>query len=103
VVIAAWQYTVAGEQCGEQTAGAYPAGLEPRRTFGSGVDAVRSSFHERQHVGYERLVEICRDVFGLQISEGGVETALRRLVERARPTYTAIPETGPWQPGHPLG
>src|SRR5205814_7919460 len=27
-VIEAWQYRVACEQCGEQTAGAYPAGLE---------------------------------------------------------------------------
>ena len=88
VVIEAWQYTVA---C-EQTAGAYPAGLEPRRTFGPGVEALLSYFHERHHVSYERLVEICRDVFGLAISQGGVENALRRLVERARPTYAAIRE-----------
>ena len=92
VVIEAWQYSVACAQCGEQTTGTYPAGLEPRRTFGPGVEAVLSYFHERHHVGYERLVEICRDLFGLTISEGGVENALRRLVERARPTYAAIRE-----------
>ena len=92
VVIEAWQYTVACEQCGEQTAGAYPAGLEPWRTFGPGVEALLSYFHERHHVGYERLVEVCRDVFGLAISQGGVENALRRWVERARPTYAAIRE-----------
>jgi transposase len=92
VVIEAWQYTVACERCGEQTAGTYPAGLEPRRTFGPGVEALLSYLHERHHVSYERLVEICRDVFGLAISQGGVENALRRLVERARPTYTAIRE-----------
>jgi transposase len=93
VVIEAWQYTVACEQCGEQTAGTYPTGLEPRRTFGPGVEALLSYFHERHHLSYERLVEVCRDVFGLAISEGGVENALRRLVERARPTYAAIRET----------
>jgi transposase len=92
VVIEAWQYTVACEQCGEQTTGTYPAGLGPRRTFGPGVEALLSYFHERHHVSYERLVEICRDVFGLPISQGGVENALRRLVERARPTYAAIRE-----------
>ncbi len=92
VVIEAWQYTVACERCGERTAGAYPAGLEPRRTFGPGVEALLSYFHERHHVGYERLVEVCRDVFGLAISQGGVENALRRWVERARPTYAAIRE-----------
>src|SRR5918999_6113565 len=92
VVIEAWQYTVGCEQCGEQTVGTYPAGLEPRRTFGPGVEALLSYFHERHHVSYERLVEVCRDVFGLGISQGGVENALRRWVERARPTYAAIRE-----------
>jgi transposase len=52
-----------------------------------------SYLHERHHVGYERLVELCRDVFGLAISQGGIENILRRLVERARPTYAAIGET----------
>ena len=90
VVIEAWQYTVACEQCGKQTTGTYPVGLEPRRTFGPGVEALLSYFHERHHVSYERLVEVCRDVFGLAISEGGVENALHRWVERARPTHAAI-------------
>src|SRR5215210_1389620 len=40
VVIEAWQYTVDCERCGEQTVGTYPAGLEPRRTFGPGVEAL---------------------------------------------------------------
>jgi transposase len=92
VVIEAWQYRVACEQCGEQTTGTYPAGLEPQRTFGPGVEAVLSYFHERHHVSYKRLVEVCRDVFGLAISQGGVQNALQRLVERARPTYAAIRE-----------
>jgi transposase len=92
VVIEAWQYSVACEQCGGRTKGAYPAGLEPQRTFGPGVEALLSYFHERHHVSYERLVEVCRDVFGLVISQGGVENALQRLVERARPTYAAIRE-----------
>src|SRR5215208_7137421 len=92
VVIEARQYAVTCAHCGARTAGTYPAGLEPRRTFGPGVEALLSYLHERHHVGYERLVELCRDVFGLAISQGGVENALRRLVERARPTYAAIRE-----------
>jgi transposase len=93
VVIEAWQYAVTCARCGVRTAGAYPSGLEPRRTFGPGVEALLSYLHERHHVSYERLVELGRDVFGLAISQGGVENALRRLVERARPTYAAIRET----------
>jgi transposase len=92
VVIEGWQYAMTCAHCGVQTVGAYPAGLEPRRTFGPGIEALLSYLHERHHVGYERLVELCRDVFGLTISQGGIENALRRLVERARPTYAAIRE-----------
>jgi transposase len=90
VVIEAWKYTVTCAQCGEQTVGLYPAGLEPRRTFGPGIEALLSYLHERHHVSYERLVELCRDVFGLTISEGGIDNALGRLAELARPTYEAL-------------
>jgi transposase len=92
VVIEAWQYALTCAHCGVQTAGTYPAGLEPRRTFGPCVEALLSYLHERHHVGYERLVELSRDLFGLAISQGGVENALRRWVDRARPTYAAIRE-----------
>lgn len=90
VVVEAWQYAARCRGCGLRTKGAYPAGLEPTRTFGPGVEAVLGYLHERHHVGYERLVEVCRDVFGLAISEGGIDQALRRLGERARPTYEAL-------------
>jgi transposase len=93
VVIEGWQYAMTCGHCGVQTTGTYPVGLEPWRTFGPRIEAQLSYFHERHHVGYERLVEVCRDVFGLTISQGGVENALRRLVEQARPTYAGIRET----------
>ena len=90
VVVEAWQYAARCRGCGARTKGAYPAGLEPTRTFGPGIEALLGYFHERHHVGYERLVEVCRDVFGLSISEGGIDLALRRLAERARPAYEAL-------------
>ena len=92
VVIEGWQSALTCGHCGVETRGTYPAGLEPWRTFGPRIEALLSYLHERHHVGYERLVELCRDVFGLAISQGGGENALRRLVERARPTYAAIRE-----------
>jgi transposase len=90
VVVEAWQYAARCRGCGTQTNGSYPTGLEPTRTFGPGVEALLGYLHERHHVGYEWLVEVCRDVFGLSISEGGIDRALRRLAERARPTYEAL-------------
>src|SRR5215212_927328 len=90
VVIEAWQYAARCRGCGVRTKGTYPAGLEPTRTFGPGIEALLGYFHERHHVGDERLVEVCREIFGLTISEGGIDNALRRLAERARPTYEAL-------------
>ena len=88
---------------GTRTKGTYPAGLEPTRTFGPQIEALLGYFHERHHVSYERLVEVCRDVFGLTISEGGIDQALRRLAERARPTYEAIGAAGAGRSGDRLG
>ena len=90
VVIEGWQYAARCRGCGTRTKGTYPAGLEPTRTFGPGIEALLGYFHERHHVGYERLVEVCREVFGLRISAGGIDGALHRLAERARPIYEAI-------------
>jgi transposase len=90
VVVEAWQYAASCSGCGHRTKGAYPAGLESTQTFGPQVEALLGYLHERHHVGYQRLVEVCRDLFGLRISEGAVDLALRRLAERARPTYQAI-------------
>lgn len=90
VVVEAWQYAARCRGCGAGTKGTYPAGLEPTRTFGPGIESLLGYVHERHHVSYQRLVEVCRDVFGLTLSEGGIDLALRRLAERARPTYEAV-------------
>jgi transposase len=90
VVVEAWLYAARCGGCGVRTKGAYPAGLEPTRTLGPQIEALLGYFHERHHVSYERLVEVCRDLFGLQISEGGIDNALRRLAERARSTYETL-------------
>ena len=98
VVMEGWQYELTCASCGVETRGTYPEGLEPRRTFGPRVEALLGYFHERHHVSYERLAELCRDVFGLRISEGGIENALRRMTEQARPAYAAIRETARGSP-----
>src|SRR4051794_33731581 len=63
VVVEAWQYAARCQGCGVRTKGTYPAGLEPTRTFRPGIETLLGYFHERHHVGYERLVEVRRDVF----------------------------------------
>jgi len=57
LVIEVWQYALTCALCGVETRGTYAARLEPRRTFGPGVEALVRYLHERHHIGYERLVE----------------------------------------------
>jgi transposase len=90
VVVEAWRYAATCAACGARTEGTYPAGLEPRRTFGPRIEALLGYLHERHHLGYERLIEVCRDLFGLRISDGAVANALSRLADRARAAYEAI-------------
>lgn len=90
VVIEAWRYGMRCPTCGTWTVAPAPAGLEATRTFGPGIETLLGYLHERHHLSYERLVEVCRDVFDLSISEGAIAGALARLANRARPTYDAI-------------
>ncbi|MFN8522322.1 MAG: IS66 family transposase [Chloroflexota bacterium] len=48
--------------------------------------------HERHHVSFERLVELCKDLFGVQLSEGAVANMLQRLLDRGQTRYQAIRE-----------
>jgi len=52
VVIEARQYALTCTHCGVQTTGTYPVGLEPRRTFGPGIEAVLSYLLYSHH-GWE--------------------------------------------------
>ena len=102
VVLEAWQYAVTCGHCGAQTVGAYPEGLEPRRTFGPGIEALLSYLHERHHVSYERLVELGRDLFGLADQPGWDR---ERLTTAGRPGSADVrgdPGDGARQPGDQL-
>ena len=90
VVVEAWRYAATCAACGVRTEAPYPAGLEPHRTFGPHLEAVLGYLREAHHLSYERLETVCRDLFGLRISQGAIANALGRLAERARPTYAAI-------------
>jgi transposase len=47
--------------------------------------------HEH-HLSYERLTHLCRDLFGVAISEGGAAALLQRAGEAAQPAAAAIGE-----------
>lgn len=92
VVVEAWRYAATCPACGTTTEAVYPAGLEPTRVFGPGVEALLSYLHEQHHVSYQRLRRLCGDWFGLRVSEGAIANALRRVAERLAPQAATIRE-----------
>jgi transposase len=90
VVIELWRYAAVCPGCQHRTVAEAPVGLDPHRVFGPRIEALLGYLHERHHLSYERLVEVCQELFALKLSEGAIANSLARLAERARPTYEAI-------------
>ena len=78
VVIETQQYEVKCPCCGEVQRGKLPEGLEAGRYFGPRLEATVSMLHHEHHVGFERLVQLCGEIFNLPLSEGGAVSILKR-------------------------
>jgi transposase len=92
IVIEVLRYQATCANCGQRTAAEPPAWFAPQATFGPRIDALLAYLHETHHVSYERLVELCRDVLGLRLSEGAIANALGRVATRAGPAVERIRE-----------
>lgn len=92
VVIEVLRYQATCANCGQRTAAEPPPWFAPHATFGPRVEALLAYLHETHHVSYERLVELCRDVLELRLSEGAIAHALERVATRAGPTVERIRE-----------
>ena len=92
VVLEVLRYQAACANCGTRTAAEPPAWFAPHATFGPRVEALLAYLHATHHVSYERLVERCRDVLGLQLSAGAIANALGRVATRAGPAVERISE-----------
>src|SRR5467141_119371 len=66
-----------------------PAGMPPGSPFGPDLVALIVHLHITQAIGFERLVRLLDEVFGVRISEG----AIANLLARAVFTLTAAAET----------
>jgi len=66
-----------------------PPGMPPGSPFGSDLVALIVHLHVTQAIGFERLVRLLDEVFGVRISEG----AIANLLGRAGASLTAAAET----------
>src|SRR6201988_1631150 len=66
-----------------------PAGMSPGSPFGLDLVALILHLHVTQAIGFERLVQLLDEVFGIRISEGAIAT----MLVRAGTPLTAAAET----------
>jgi len=78
VVIETQQYEVICPCCGERQRGKLPEGLEAGRYLGPRLEATVTMLHHEHHVGFERLVGLCGEIFNLRLSEGGAVSIIKR-------------------------
>jgi transposase len=71
-----------------------PAGMPPGSPFGPNLVALILHLHVTQAIGFERLVRLLDEVFGIRVSEGAIANILARagtpLMAAAETTATAV-------------
>ena len=92
VVIETRQQEVRCPCCGELQRGKLPTGLEAGRQFGPRLEAIVTSLHHEHHLGYERVGQVCEEIFGVRLSKGGAVSIVERAGRSAKLEAEAIGE-----------
>jgi transposase len=78
VVIETRQAEVVCPDCQRLTCGELPVGLDGGRSFGPRLATTVVYLKHEQHLSYERVTQLCEDLFGVAISEGGASALVQR-------------------------
>ena len=92
VVIETRQHEVICPCCGERQCRELPAGLEAGRYFGPRLESMVTILHHEHHLGFERLIQLCGEIFHLPLSEGGAVAIVQRAGQAAQGEAEAIGE-----------
>jgi transposase len=90
LVIETHQHEVVCPHCQHLERGALPEGLEAERAFGPRLEATVVYLKHEQHLSYERTAVALNDLFGVELSEGGIGCILQRAGEAAQLTAEEI-------------
>ena len=82
-VIEVRQYEVICPDCQQAQVQAPPSGLEMPRAFGARLEATVVYFRQEQHMSYERTQKALLDLFGVEISQGGIDEIMKRAGKQA--------------------
>ena len=89
-VIEVRQYEVVCPDCQHAQVEAPPCGLEMQRAFGARLEATVVYYRQEQHMSYERTQKALLDLFGVEISQGGIDEIMKRAGKRAIQQVAAI-------------
>lgn len=92
LVIETQQHEVTCPHCQCLNRGQLPEGLDSDRYFGPRLEATVVFLKHQQHLSYERIVGTLRELFGLELSEGGIASIIARAGERASVAAEEIKE-----------
>ena len=76
--------------CGHCNRGTFPAEVKPGVSYGANLHAVVAYLNVVQHIPFKRLVDVIRDFYGIEISQGTVSNILNRMRKQSIPAYNAI-------------
>ena len=82
-VIEVRQYEVVCPDCEQAQVQAPPCGLEMQRAFGARLEATVVYYRQEQHMSYERTQKALLDLFGVEISQGGIDEIMKRAGKQA--------------------
>jgi len=90
VVIETRQHEVECPACHRVQRGELPADLAATRQFGPRREATVTYLHHEQHVSFERVQRLARELWGVDLSEGGAVAIVERAGIAAQPLADAI-------------
>jgi transposase len=73
------QYGCCCPGCGQQQIASVPVGMEPGSPFGNRIAALVTTLRYSHAISYSRMEQLLGEVFGLEISEGGIANLLARV------------------------
>jgi transposase len=82
-VIEVRQYSTECPCCRRKQVGEPPAGLEMGRTFGARLEGTVVYYRQEQHMSYVRTKSALCNLYGVEISQGGIDQIMQRAGQKA--------------------
>jgi transposase len=76
--------------CGKVVESGFPIDADSSVRYGKNIESFIGYFSVRQYLPFKRLQEMLNDIFGVQISEGGLHCLLNRLASKGVDAYEII-------------